>query len=212
MKQTTGTHGHESRRESPHTSLQLARRAASAPHRTIALFLCAMTLGFAPAFAGDFESSGVSVSSVATSGAVAAVLEEVRAEPRISGTLHKKTETKLRTAFEVAVEHVRENPDCRDLFAQFGADGLEKLATSLYYRSTGMMERRVCRGGVSAFTFIGSPQVRLCNRFASLATDRAAAALVHEALHFAGMTETPRDPHGPSPGDIDRMVSKACRF
>jgi hypothetical protein len=193
MMQTTGNNGNKSR-------------------RAIALALCAATLGIVSAFAGDLEPTGISASSVATSGAVVAALDEVRVEPRISGTLHKKTEAKLREAFEVAVAHVRDRPECQDLFAQFGTDGLEKLSTSLYYRSTGMMERRVCRGGVSAFTFIGSPQVRLCNRFASLSNDRAAAALVHEALHFAGMTEAPRDPHGPSPGDIDRMVSKACKF
>jgi hypothetical protein len=193
MKQTTPHDGYECR-------------------RAIALALCAATLGFASAFAGDLEPSGNSASSVANSGALGAAFNEIRVEPRISGALQKKTEEKLREAFQVAVAHVRDNPGCQDLFAQFGTDGLEKLSASLYYRSTGMMERRVCRGGVSAFTFIGSPQVRLCNHFASLATDRAAAALIHEALHFAGMTESPRDPHGPSPGDIDRMVSKACNF
>ena len=29
---------------------------------------------------------------------------------------------------------------------------------------------------------------------------------------FAGLTESPGDPEGPSPGDIDRMVRTACGF
>ena len=75
-----------------------------------------------------------------------------------------------------------------------------------------MMERSFCRGGVSAVTVVECPQVRLCKRFASLGTVHAAATLIHEALHFAGMSEKPLDPQGLEPREIDRMVKKACGF
>ena len=40
----------------------------------------------------------------------------------------------------------------------------------------------------------------------------AAAVLIHEALHYAGLSEQPRDPQGMHARDIDRMVKKACGF
>jgi hypothetical protein len=88
--------------------------------------------------------------------------------PRISGALYSKNHNKLRQAFPVAVDHLRNNPECRDLIVELSADGLEKLSMTLYRQSTMMLEKRFCRDGAAAFTVIESPQVLLCKRFASL--------------------------------------------
>jgi len=131
-------------------------------------------------------------------------------EPRISGDLPKGTVKTLREAFSVAAQRVHDIPECRELFTVLGTDALEKMKTSLYRATTAQMEMRVCRRGASAFTYVSTPQVRLCRRFASLGTEQAATALIHEALHWAGLSEQPLDKDGPQPHDIDRMVKKAC--
>ena len=165
-----------------------------------------------PAVGGDLEAIDSTALNQPSRDAVVASLEEALSIPRISGALYPRIHNKLQQAYPVAVEHLRENPECRDLFAQLGADGLEKLSTTSYRQSTMAMERSICRGGVSAVTVVECPQVRLCKRFASLATVPAAATLIHEALHFAGMSEKPLDPNGLDPHQIDRMVKKACGF
>jgi hypothetical protein len=50
----------------------------------------------------------------------------------------------------------------------------------------------------------------LCRGFSSLGAERAAVTLIHEALHWAGLSEKPLDKDGMDPRDIDRMVKKAC--
>lgn len=130
--------------------------------------------------------------------------------PRVSGTLPRPTEGLLRKAFARAVQAVHDNPDCRALFGRLGADAIERLTTSIYYPTTAEMESRVCRRGAATFTYVGSPQVRLCRRFASLGVERAATLLIHEALHWAGVSEHPLDPNSLYGRDITRLVSQAC--
>ena len=165
-----------------------------------------------PAVGGDLESIDGAPSTRPTLDAVETSSEEAPAVPRISGTLYPRIHNKLQQAFPIAVEHLRNNPECRDLFAELGADGLEKLSITSYRQSTMTMERSLCRGGVSAITVVECPQVRLCKRFASLGTVQAATTLIHEALHFAGMSEWPKDPQGLEPTEINKMVRKACGF
>jgi hypothetical protein len=212
MKQATGIDIHEIHRGSPYAACQTAREAAMAPHHTFALFFIILSMTAAIGFGNDLEPVDGVISSEVTAEVVGVRADEARDVPRISGTLYPRIHNKLQQAFPVAVDHVRSNPECRDLFAKFGADGLEKLSTSLYYPSTVQMERRYCRGGVAAFTFVKSPQVRLCKGFASLRTEKAAAVLVHEALHFAGLSERTIDPRGLDPSKINSMVKKACGF
>ena len=52
----------------------------------------------------------------------------------------------------------------------------------------------------------------LCKRFASLGTMQAATLIIHEALHYSGMSEWPKDPQGLEPREINNMVKKACGF
>jgi hypothetical protein len=133
-------------------------------------------------------------------------------QARVSGALHERTNLKLRTAHRLAVSRLRELPGCRALFEQLGADGVEKLANTIYYKTTPREEEKACRLGAVALTMVGSPQTRLCLAFGELATCWAAMLLIHEALHFAGMSEKPLDPRGLSAVEINELVMARCRF
>ena len=212
MERATRIHGLTIRRAAPFADCRSAPTAAVALRSTVALTLLTLGMSVSPAFSGEPRPTGDAISMEASGELVTALSDEAPYEPRISGTLAPRTERMLEEAFPIAVEHVRNYPECRALFASLGADALEKLSLTLYYPSTAIMEKRVCQGGVAAFTFLESPQVRLCKRFAGLGSERAAVVLIHEALHYAGLSEKPRDPQGLDPKDIDRMVRKACGF
>jgi hypothetical protein len=144
-----------------------------------------------------------------TPGAVAAAHVPAPAKPRVIGELPTMVRYRLDRAFPLAVERVREVASCRDLFANLGADGLEKLERTIYLPPQ-PGEGRTCRGRVTAFTGVGQPHTRLCPAFADLSVDQAVTIVLHEALHFAGLDERPHDPRGPTPLQINRMVESAC--
>jgi hypothetical protein len=129
--------------------------------------------------------------------------------PRVIGGVSTKNRYRLNLAFPVAVKRVSESPSCGGLFADLGADGLEKLAGTIYLPPQ-PGEGRTCTSRVAAFTGVGEPHTRLCPAFGGLSTDRAALILLHEALHFAGLGEKPSDPDGMTALQINRMVEKAC--
>jgi hypothetical protein len=181
-----------------------------APRCIFVLVLCVSFVSVTPGSAADRVPNEAAAASPAAVGAVAPALGIVDAEPRISGALSKRIDRKLREAFPVALQRVRDLPECRELFTNLGTDALEKFTTSIYYPTTAQMEDRVCQRGVSAFTYVNSPQTRLCRGFSSLGAERAAVTLIHEALHWAGLSEKPLDKDGMDPRDIDRMVKKAC--
>jgi hypothetical protein len=188
-------------------------------HRIVGLAVCISISSVAPGVAADrvsndrgrvFNEGGESPDHQGFN-----AVENVRsavAEPRISGDLPEGTETTLREAFPVALQRIRNIPECRELFTALSADAIDKMTTSSYRATDARMETRVCQRGVSAFTSVSTSQVRLCRRFAKLGTEKAAAALIHEALHWAGLGEWPHDKDGLRASEIDRMVRKACDF
>ena len=176
----------------------------------VGLVLCVSFASVTPSAAADRVDDDRSSSPGHLESAEREGAEGLGVEPRISGDLPEQTETALREAFPVALQRVHEISECRELFTALGADALERMTTSMYRATTPQMEMRVCKRGASAFTYVSTPQVRLCRRFASLGTEQAATALIHEALHWAGLGEKPRDEDGLHPHDIDRMVRKAC--
>jgi hypothetical protein len=178
--------------------------------RAVGLVLCVSFMFVPPGNAADRVPIEAVAASAAAIGAAAPALGIGAAEPRISGALSPRIDRKLREAFPVALQRVNELPECRELFTRLGADALEKVTTAIYYPTTAQMEDRVCQRGVSAFTYVSSPQTRLCRGFSSLGAERAAVTLIHEALHWAGLSEKPLDEDGLDPRDIDRMVKKAC--
>ncbi len=131
--------------------------------------------------------------------------------PRINRRVAGPLCTKIEAGFQLALQRVHEVPACADLFTELGADGIEVLSKTLYYRAELKMEKRVCPHAY-AYTLVGGAPTWLCRRFAWLSDERAAAVLLHEALHHAGTDEWPHDPHAAPGSAINELVRHACEF
>lgn len=132
--------------------------------------------------------------------------------PVIAGSMPGTVADKLREAFELAVERVRDVPECGALFADLGCDGLEMLGSTLYIPAHPLNEESVCRRGAAAYTLVGAFQTWVCRRFSALPLDRAAMTVIHEALHHGGLAETPVNSNAMNAREINTMVSRACGF
>ena len=124
-------------------------------------------------------------------------------------SLSKRVESSVQQALVVAKDRLEVSALCRALFDPLGADGSEFLGRTYYQPATYLNEQRVCRRA-SAFTMVGNAVTRVCRSFARLPTNRAAATLIHEALHFAGLPESPAHPGAPSSGEINHRVAQSC--
>lgn len=133
-------------------------------------------------------------------------------KPLIPGGLDPRIRGRLNVAFRLAAERVSGLPTCAALFADLGAEGLERLRATRYQSVADTGGARVCgRGlGAAAFTLVNSPRTIVCPSFERLTVEEAAVIVIHEALHFSGQTEWPRDPDAPNGGQINRMVRVAC--
>lgn len=132
--------------------------------------------------------------------------------PVILASVSAPVEEKLRSAFDLAVQRVREVPECRALFADLDRDGLHILATTRYLPANLLKEVSVCKRGAVAFTFVGGAETWVCRRFTALSVQRGAMIIIHEALHHCGLTEAPMDPDAMTAREINNMVSLACGF
>jgi hypothetical protein len=174
--------------------------------------------------AGDVAET----SNVATTASVAAVAVTVAAgkqepiKPWIHPSMPKRVSGTLEAGFELAVERVSEVEACGDLFTELGADAIEMLATGLYLPvDSHRREVEVCgrNAAVSsagaknlAYTTVGGAPTWICRHFARVSTETAAVAVIHEALHHAGLTERPHDRMAMSSVEITEMVKAACEF
>jgi hypothetical protein len=129
--------------------------------------------------------------------------------PRIGGGIAPPTAAKLEAGFSLAVERLRTVPACGALFSELGADGIDALSNTYYVPADVKSELRICRRA-HGFTIVKGAPTWLCQNFARLQDHRAAAVLLHEGLHHAGLNEWPHDPDGPRPRAIDKMVEDAC--
>jgi hypothetical protein len=105
---------------------------------------------------------------------------------------------------------VRAVPSCRGLFAPRAASGGESLASTHYVALAGRERARVCVGGVVTLTAVGGRVTWLCPEFGSLDPREAAFALVHEALHAAGLTESPATSGALTAREVNGLVERAC--
>ena len=121
-------------------------------------------------------------------------------------------ERKLSEALPLAESRLREHASCGRLFADLGHDGLAALERIRFTSASFIEEQRICRNRASAFTAVGHPITRICRSFARLPANRAAVVVLHEALHYAGMTERPADPEALASAGINRLVAKSCRL
>jgi hypothetical protein len=135
-----------------------------------------------------------------------------RISPWIQNAMNPSLAAKLRSAINLAADHLEIEEACRGLFAVLGADGTATIAGSTYFHVPNhYLETTICDTR-HAYTYVGGGPVWVCRNFQWLSTEQAAAVVIHEALHHAGLTEKPSDPHGMTSLDINRMVMKRCRF
>ena len=141
----------------------------------------------------------------------AAVGPEVQepVEPWIHHSMPGCMKEKILTAFQIAVERVREVPECRDLFTKLEADGVEMLTSTLYFPASPFYQTSRCRHAF-ALTEVGEPTTWVFRKVTAHCEERVAVALLHEALHHAGLTEQPTDPTAMTAREIDGMVGDAC--
>jgi hypothetical protein len=164
--------------------------------------------------AGERLEAALTVSSVSAHGA--------KIEPWVHPAMPESLRLKLEAGFELAVERLLEVGACRELFARLGADPFETLATGLYFpvdsyrrdvQACGRNLAASSRGAENlAYTKVGGAPTYLCRSFARISTEKAAVAVIHEALHHAGLTEWPHDRLAMSSTEITDMVEAACGF
>ncbi len=132
--------------------------------------------------------------------------------PRTSGAVPLDLRFFLWAGHRLALERLEEVPACGELFAALGADGRELLGRTVYTLPAGPRENGVCLRAV-AFTAPGSVRTVVCPvRFRALPRGEAAAILLHEALHLAGLGEWPYDPEAPTSKEITELVRSRCRL
>jgi hypothetical protein len=131
--------------------------------------------------------------------------------PWIHTSMPDRMREKIEVAFQIAVERVTEIPGCGALFEELGADGVEMLATTLYYPAPLLRQTTRCRHAF-AIARVGSPMLWVCRKVAAHGDDRVAVALLHEALHFAGLEEDPDGRDAQCSGAINLMVEESCGF
>jgi hypothetical protein len=131
--------------------------------------------------------------------------------PWVHNSMPDTMRGKVERAFDIAIRRVREVQECADLFAPFGADGIEILASTLYFPAGPHRQTTRCRHSF-AVTSIGANTTWICRKVTAHPDERIAMALVHEALHHAGLGEYPIDRNGMRSRDINTLVSQRCHF
>ena len=136
--------------------------------------------------------------------------EPAAVEPRLGRGLTAEVARKVRLGFEEAVSRVRTVPQCAALFRDLGADPAELLGRSLYFPAELTWGNRACPDGVLASTQVGSPLTMVCKELGHASRKMAAVVLLHEALHYAGLREQPKDPSAMTASEINGLVMERC--
>ncbi len=129
--------------------------------------------------------------------------------PWIHPRMPEHMRSRLDTAFDLAVAHLQRDLRCSGLFSALGSDGVAMLESTLYFVAGPFNEAKICRTAV-AYTFVGAAPTVLCRSFAELSDAQAAAILIHEALHHAGLSERRVDRKGLPSHAITRLVHASC--
>jgi len=130
--------------------------------------------------------------------------------PKVSRRLPAPLWSKLKYAYRVALETIRTKPSCSALFTSRGAVGSELLMTASFGPAITDTDQAACAEGAAALIEVRGDQIRLCPRFETFSVPGAALALIHEALHSAGMSERPPDPTGLTSVEISQLVEASC--
>lgn len=185
----------------------------------VAIFVCAHS---AMLEGTDNDGGGVTAPAVAA----VAVTGSLGSNPPVEPWIHPKMEpcvrARLEAGFSLAIDRVRKNQACADLFARLGKDGIEILKAGLYLPvHSHRHEVVVCGRDPStnswgaktlAYTKVGGTPTWICRHFSRVSTETAAVAVIHEALHQAGLGEWPHDRIAMSSIEITEMVTTECGF
>jgi len=179
------------------------------------------------AVGGSWAEEGAEVAAAAMPAAAPARGDslpppEQRIRPWVHPATPEAVRARLEAGFALALDRLRELPACRALFERLGADAFATLASGLYFPvDSYRREVEVCgrnlaassRGAENlAYTTVGGAPTFLCRHFARVSTETAAVAVIHEALHHAGLTEWPADRLAMTSAEITAMVEAACGF
>jgi len=137
-------------------------------------------------------------------------LEDV--EPWIHNSMPEAVRDRLEAGFELALQRVREVPECSAMFADLDADAVETLRSGLYFPVASHRMAKVKCGRAMVYTYVGEPSTFLCSSFAKMTDERAATCVLHEALHHAGLTEKPLDRTAMTAREINAMVVTKCQL
>lgn len=189
--------------------------------RLAAVALVALAVGGSWADEGA-EVAVAAMPAVAAARAAAVPPPEQRIAPWIHPAMPEAVRARLESGFALALDRLHELSACRALFERLGADPFATLATGLYFPvDSYRREVEVCgrnlaassRGAENlAYTTVGGAPTFLCRHFARVSTETAAVAVIHEALHHAGLTEWPADRLAMTSAEITAMVEAACGF
>ncbi len=116
----------------------------------------------------------------------------------------------LQAAFDTALRKLSRREACRALFDGLELGALDALAGTLYEPARGSLAKARCQGPVVALTVVSGRRTRLCEPFQRLALNEKASTLLHEALHRAGLRESPPDPDALTARQVKTMVNAAC--
>ena len=178
---------------------------------------CVVVLSTTGAWAADDVDSAITstktVLAAASSNPLPTFTRVVEIEPWIHTKMNDGLRNSVEVAFEIAAQRVQEVEACSELFAEFGVDAVETLGSALYmplfsYRDV----KELCGRRNLAFTFVGSPLTFICPDFERVSDQRAALIIIHEALHNAGLEESPRYSGAKTAYAINSMVTKSCNF
>lgn len=181
------------------------------------LFCGAVLLTMIPAgWASEVGESGATVEIAVAAAATAlnpvAVDDgaEATCKPTISMKVLVPNRRKISNAFDLALEKVREVPECGEMFAGLGSEATDALGR-IVFLPVGKAQARdgVCRGS-SAYTLVGGGPIWVCRDFKRLSDAQAAMIIIHEALHHAGLTEYPKDEDAMTSRDINFVVKEQC--
>jgi hypothetical protein len=172
--------------------------AAAAPHEPF--------VSRAPASSASADREGRAVARPPARGPAPSGRRTLPTCGHMSPPLHAK----LNASFRLAVRSVREVPACRALFQGLGASGEGRLSRTLYEHADGRGIDVCFRRHATAFTRVGISTTWICPAFEQLVSVDGALTLIHEALHFAGLPESPGTPGAPTAAQIHHMVRTSC--
>jgi hypothetical protein len=184
--------------------------------------LCVVSSGAANGTWATEEGGAPPTGETTVSLVATAARSEAAAAPWVHPSTPGDVRLRLEAGYALAVARLHESSPCRELFARLGADPFETLATGLYFpvdsyrrdvQACGRNLAASSRGAENlAYTKVGGAPTYLCRSFARISTEKAAVAVIHEALHHAGLTEWPHDRLAMSSTEITEMVEAACGF